>query len=265
MNTIVALTDFSAASDNALRYAATIAQKTNASLSLLHMYQMPVTMNDVPVMLITADEIKKNADKRLNETKDELQTAYPGLTIQAESLLGDIVYEVQDWCEKHQPLAVVIGTHESSGAERFFFGSNANSIVRNITLPVFTVPDTYTDYRFGNAILATDLSHMEAFPSRKIISLLQPLETSLQVVHIDDKAPDQPITFPELVTLNPQYLWVQEAEDVNKRLLELVNQPTTDLFIVLPHEHNLVERLFFNLHTEKLIRHTSKPILSIKD
>lgn len=264
MNTIVALTDFSIAADNALRYAATLAQKTGADLALLHAYQIPVTMNDMPVILVSADELKLNADKRLLQAKEELESAFSGLAIRTESLLGDIVYEVQEWCNQNNPLAVVIGTHESSSAERLFFGSSATGIVRHLTCPVFTVPQTYTQFAFTNAILATDLSNTEAFPASKIVTLLLTLQTRLQVVHVEDREPDQSLSITNLEPLQPSYHWIKE-EDVNQCLLNLVQQPETDLLIVLPHEHNLIERLFFNLHTEKLIHNTSKPILTIKD
>lgn len=264
MNTIVALSDFSVASDNALRYAATLAQKTGAALVLLHAYQIPVTMNDMPVILISADELKTNADKRLTLAKETLTSEFSGLAIETESLLGDVAYEVEQWCQQNNPMAVVIGTHESSSAERLFFGSSATSIVRHLKSPVFTIPQTYTQYHFSNAILATDLSNMQAFPSNKIVGLLQALNTKLQVVHVEEKESTQPLAIPGLEPLQPAYRWMKE-EDVNKCLLRLVQQPETDLLIVLPHEHNLIERLFFKLHTENLIHHTSKPILTIKD
>lgn len=264
MNTIVALTDFSIASDNALRYAATLAEKTGAGLALLHVYQIPVTMNDMPVILVSADELKQNADKRLLHAKEELKEMFSGLVIRTESLLGDVAYEVQQWCKEKNPLAVVIGTHESSSAERLFFGSSATGIVRHLTCPVFTIPQTYTQFTFNNAILATDLSNMDAFPAGKIMQLVQALNLKLQVVHVEEREADRPFSIPALEPLQPSYHWIKE-EDVNQCLLKQVQQPETDLLIVLPHEHNLIERLFFNLHTEKLIHHTSKPILTIKD
>lgn len=264
MNSIVALSDFSVASDNALRYAATLAKKTGAALVLLHAYQIPVTMNDMPVMLISADELKTNADNRLALSKDSLSSEFAGLAIETESLLGDVAYEVEEWCKRNNPMAVVLGTHESSGAERLFFGSNATDILRHLDCPVFTIPQTYTQYHFTNALLATDLSNKEAFPSNKIVGLLQTLSINLQVVHVEEKEPTQPLSIPGLEPLQPSYQWIKE-EDVNKCLLRLVQQPETDLLIVLPHEHNVIERLFFKLHTEKLIHHTSKPILTIKN
>lgn len=264
MNTIAALTDFSPASANALRYAAMLAQKTRANLVLIHVYQLPVTMNDIPIMYISADELKKNADRQLREAREELVKEVEGLTIHTESLLGDIVYEMQEWGQDKNILAVVIGTHASTGAERLFFGNTAAGIVRRLRFPVITVPESYTTHRLGKAVLATDLSHMEAFPAQKIVNILQQLNLPLEVIHIDEKEADESISISGLETLQPHYNWIK-GDDVNKQLLQIVQQPENDLLIILPHEHNLIERLFFRLHAENLIRHTSKPILSIRD
>jgi nucleotide-binding universal stress UspA family protein len=264
MNTIAALTDFSPAADNALRYAAMLAQKTNADLTVLHAYQLPVSMNDIPVMYISADELKKNADKQLREVREALAKEFEGLRILTESLLGDVVYEVEEWGQDKSLLAVVIGSHESTGAERLFFGNTAASIVRRLSSPVITVPQSYTGHQLFNAVLATDLSHMDAFPAQKIVTLLQQLNLQLEVVHIDEKEPQQPISINGLEVLQPRYNWIQ-GENVNQQLLQIIQQPENDLLIILPHEHNLIERLFFRLHAENLIQNTSKPILSIRD
>lgn len=264
MNTIAALTDFSPASANALRYAAMLAKKTRANLILLHAYQLPITMNEVPVMYISADELKKNTDKQLREIREELVREFAGVSIHTESLLGDIVYEVQEWGQDKNISVVVIGSHESTGAERLFFGNTAASIVRRLSFPVITVPQSYTIHQLSKAVLATDLSYMETFPTQKIITLVQQLDLQLNVVHVDEKNPEQPISINGLEVLQPHYSWIQ-GEDVNKQLLQIIQQPENDLLIILPHEHNLIERLFFHLHAENLIKHTSKPILSIRD
>jgi hypothetical protein len=43
-----------------------------------------------------------------------------------------------------------------------------------------------------------------------------------------------------------------------------VQEVNADMFIFLPHEHNLVERLFFKVHTEEILSDTKIPLLAIK-
>ena len=89
MNTIIVPTDFSPAADNAAEYAAKLAQRLNASVLLLHVYQLPVPMTDYPVLMVTVEDLKKGAEEGLNRTLEAAQLKYPGVHFQVESRLGD--------------------------------------------------------------------------------------------------------------------------------------------------------------------------------
>ncbi len=58
MKTIIIPTDFSPVATNALHYAIDMAKKINASLLLLHVYQVPVSYSDVPIMLVSVEELR---------------------------------------------------------------------------------------------------------------------------------------------------------------------------------------------------------------
>ena len=261
MKSIVGLTDFSVTADNALRYAAALAQKCGAVLTVLHVYQIPVTMNDMPVMLISAEEMKNNVDEQLSKTVEELHQNYAGAQIISHSLIGDVSDEVSTWAKENNPDLIVIGTHQSTGVERMLLGSTAAVVVRHAHLPVITVPQHYTSYVFDSIVLATDLSHKGDFPAEPVIRLVQTLGARLQVIHIDAIGEHSDFSIPELQVLQPEYRVIKD-EDVNQTLLRL--QEEVDLLIILPHEHNIIERMFFRLHTEPLLRDAQKPVLTIR-
>ena len=72
MQTLVVPTDFSPAADNAMLFAGNLATSMNANICLLHIYQIPVSMNDVPVMIIPVEELQEIADKGLEKAKELL-------------------------------------------------------------------------------------------------------------------------------------------------------------------------------------------------
>jgi hypothetical protein len=51
---------------------------------------------------------------------------------------------------------------------------------------------------------------------------------------------------------------------VKDGLEKYVQEVNADLLIFLPHEHNLIERMFFKVHTEDIITNTRIPALAIK-
>ena len=66
MKTIIIPTDFSPIATNALHYGIDMAQTINASVLLMHVYQVPLAIADVPVVVISEDELKNNAEEKLN-------------------------------------------------------------------------------------------------------------------------------------------------------------------------------------------------------
>ncbi len=64
MNTILIATDFSPASDNAMYYGAQLANDLGSAVVLTHIYQVQVSMTDMPVMMFTVEELKKNSDQK---------------------------------------------------------------------------------------------------------------------------------------------------------------------------------------------------------
>ena len=73
MKTIVIPTDFSDIANNAMQYGLEMAKATNASVTLLHVFQVPVSLTDVPVALVSVEELQSDADKRLADTKMEAE------------------------------------------------------------------------------------------------------------------------------------------------------------------------------------------------
>ena len=118
MKQIIVPTDFSVPAENAMLYAGQLAQKTGAGVLVVHVFQIPVSMSEVPVLMISAEELKNNADAGLLKAKEILARHYPGIEIKTESRMGDITEELNDICKTNQPLAIVTGKHGAGGVER---------------------------------------------------------------------------------------------------------------------------------------------------
>jgi nucleotide-binding universal stress UspA family protein len=267
MKTILVPTDFSPSADNAALFAAHLAQQTSAGLMLVHVYQIPVTMNDMPVMVLSADELRQSADEQLERQQRELQVQFPDISIRVESRLGSTNDELEDICEEINPLVLVLGTHGMSGLERMLFGSTALSVMRHTQLPVIAVPKDHKRYGLRKIALAADLLDIAKIPTRKIVEITQTLGAELELVHV---APHTERTHKDMQPLLQRLLPLQPAchtvhnENVKTGLLQYLEQNPTDLLMVLPHEHNIVERLFFKLHTDDIVKNAPVPVMAIR-
>ncbi|MGZ3844922.1 MAG: universal stress protein [Flavisolibacter sp.] len=261
MKTIVLATDFSASADNAMLYAGRIANNIGASLLLLHVYQVPVGMNDMPLLVVSTEELKSNADAGLLKSKELLLANFSSLDVQMESRLGDVVDELKDICKKINPLLIVIGKHGASGVQQMLFGSTSLSIIRNITHPVIVVPDRSRDFHMENAALAID-SDVENVCVQKIKSLVKDLKIRLHLVHVRPEKSAYLQASNLVAELNSRCSNVYDHEFVHG-IESYIKENNIDLLIIMPHKHNLVERLFVKTHTKELLRKISIPIMCI--
>lgn len=267
MKTILVPTDFSPSADNATQFAAHLARQIGAGLHLVHVYQIPVTMNDMPVMVLSADELRRSADEQLQRMQRDLQAAFPEVAVQTESRLGSINDELEDICREHNPVALVLGSHGMSGLERMLFGSTTISVMRHTQLPVIAVPKDYKRFGLRKIVLAADLLDLDKIPTQKIVEVTQALGAELDLVHVADRNEKedrnaQPL-LQRLHPLQPSY-YVVHNDNVKTGLMQYLEQNNTDLLMVLPHEHNIMERLFFKLHTEDIVKNAPVPVMAIR-
>jgi nucleotide-binding universal stress UspA family protein len=87
MKTILAPTDFSEVSLNAVRYAADLAVAIDAKLLILHAVDVPVAVGDMPVAGVSYDELNSE-NELLRLRKSLLEHTNKKISIEAKQLWG---------------------------------------------------------------------------------------------------------------------------------------------------------------------------------
>ncbi|MFN2456771.1 MAG: universal stress protein [Chitinophagaceae bacterium] len=268
MNTILIPTDFSSAADNAMNYGARLAKRLQADILLLHVYMIPISLNETPVVVITGDELRKSADEGLERCRQELQSIYEGVQIKTTSRLGDVDDELEELCRETNPFGVVMGSHKLTGVEKVIFGSTTLSAMRHLKYPVIAVPESYKNGDIKTIVMATDLLNETTVPAEKIRDIVSSLDASLHIVHVYNNEVEKK-EFPASLTdkinvLNPVYKYIQD-DDVAQGVQAYIQQQNADLVIILQHEHTFWEKLFSKQHTQDLLNQLQIPVLSIHD
>jgi nucleotide-binding universal stress UspA family protein len=275
MKTIIIPTDFSPVATNALHYGLEMARSVNASLLLFHAYQVPVSYSDVPIILVSVDELKKSAEERLETLKKEVEHITSGaVKIYTEAVMGNFSDELENICQKINPFAVVMGSKGSAGIERVLFGSNTLAAIKHITWPVIAVPPGKT---YGNGIqkigFACDFRNIvETTPAAAILEIVKAFDAELHVLNVDyhDKhfKPDTPEQSVMLHTLlesaKPEYHFI-EHRDVEDGINEFADKNNLDLLITIPKKHKLLEGLFHRSSTKELIVQSHVPVMCIHE
>ena len=272
MKLIIAPTDFSALSDNAIKYATDMATTMGMNLMLVNVYQLPISFSEVPLVTISLDQIREISENKLAEIKENLETITAGkLKIYTESRLEDVGEEMSKLTETLSPFAIIMGTRGKSGAGRFFMGSNSISVISKVGIPVFVIPPGVRFRPFKKVGLATDLEAVvENTPVSKIKEVIQFFDAEVHVLNVDYHrkhfTPDTPretLNMDSLLAgMNPIYDFI-ENKNIDEGLNDFAEKNNLDLLITLPKKHSMLERFFEKSTTRELIHETHIPIMCI--
>jgi nucleotide-binding universal stress UspA family protein len=273
MNLIVVPTDFSPLADNALKYGMDLATTMGSSLMIVHVYQIPISYSEVPLITISIDEIKKASEEQLAELKHNIETITSGkLVVYTESRLGDVADEVNKISKTLQPFAIVMGSRGVTGAGKFFLGSNSLAVINKSITPVIVVPPGGRFSPYKKIGLTTDFKEVvDKTPVAPIRTLVNFFNAELHVLHVDYKqrnftpdTPEQTLNLEMLLSgMNPTYDFI-ENKNINEGINDFAEKNNIDLVITLPQKHSFLESLFEKSVTRELLHHTYIPVMCIR-
>jgi nucleotide-binding universal stress UspA family protein len=137
---ILAPTDFSEASEPALRLAIDFAERFSATVTLVHAFGLPVYPVTEGVILPspeTVTELVMQIDEQLAASRQ--RALRPGVEIETRSIQGPPARAIVELARDERFDLIIIGTHGRTGLKRLALGSVAEHVVRAATVPVLTV------------------------------------------------------------------------------------------------------------------------------
>jgi nucleotide-binding universal stress UspA family protein len=275
MKTIIIPTDFSPAADNAVNYGVDMALAIDASVLLLHVYNIPIALGDVPVALLSVDELKNAAETNIARLKKNLEHVTSGkLKIYAETRLGNVVDELEELVKKIHPFAVVMGTTGMSAVERTLFGSNTLTAIKHLACPVICVPK---GKEYGNGVrkigLACDFKEVaETTPVAEIKDFVKEFHAQLFVLNVDydnqqltSDTPEQSVLLhTALEEVHPEYHFITH-KDIENGINEFAETHNLDLLIAIPKKHKRLEGLFRKSSTRQLVFESHVPVMCVHE
>jgi nucleotide-binding universal stress UspA family protein len=140
---ILVPTDFGEAAAKAVDFAIDLAKKYGATITLLHVYEVPIypypgTLADIDFVT----PIREAAQKELDSAFDALKLR--GGEARAELLYGVPWSAILDTAANQKADLIVMGTHGRKGVMHALLGSVAEKVVRLSPVPVLTVRSSET-------------------------------------------------------------------------------------------------------------------------
>jgi nucleotide-binding universal stress UspA family protein len=274
MKTLVVPTDFSPVAVNAMNYALNLAKDIYAEVVLFHAYQVPVAFSEVPVVTISLDEMKKQSDEKMEELRRSVQHVTSGeVDIRIHNVLGDTVEELEIFCNREKPFAVIMGTHGAGALETLFLGSTTITTINRLHCPVMIIPPGASFKPIHRIGFACDYSQVaESTPIVEIKKWVSLFDAKIKVLNVDYNNrqfnPNVPLSLTKvhelLQPLNPDFHYIDDP-DVEEGINAFAETHGIDLLITIPKKHKLLEKIFQRSRTRTLALHAHVPILAIHE
>jgi nucleotide-binding universal stress UspA family protein len=129
---VLAPTDFSDPSRDAVETAAEVASRFGATLLLVHVVPMIPRLPAGVSIFKEGDyeqRLREEAGSRIADLSSKF--AQTGISVQSEiSIANDVAIEILRIAERHETDLIVIATHGTTGWKKLVFGSVAEKVVR---------------------------------------------------------------------------------------------------------------------------------------
>ena len=148
INKILAPTDCSEPSSDALFYATQISKTFKATLIVLKVFGPPVSSRYTEASYSFRDEPIEKTQEQLQEVQEFWSRCIKnGIDPEFVALTGDPFDEIIRYSRENAVDMIVMGTHGYTGFKHIFMGSVAEKVVRYSPVPVLTVKQKSFEYR----------------------------------------------------------------------------------------------------------------------
>ncbi|WP_205502128.1 universal stress protein [Rufibacter psychrotolerans] len=277
MKKILCPVDFSKTSNKAAEYAAHIAQRTNASLTLLHVLHLP---------LMDTSESALMASQVLDEQRQRAADKLHSLTLHLSNLFGEVggATFVTDSKVQEAFLAdaverlvreegfdfVVLGTTGGGNTlEEIMIGSNTESVISRVKCPVLAIPAKASFPDIHRIVYASDYQPEDSKALGQVIGLAAVFQAEVEVVHVTRKAGSgearRATEFIERLQaeLNGFPVRFQEVvhEEEETGLKEYLGRTHSNMLAILKKRRSFFKDLFGMSLAEKMTYQTKLPLL----
>ncbi|RYF89432.1 MAG: universal stress protein, partial [Chitinophagaceae bacterium] len=263
--------------NKALEFAIQLSNQLKTHLIAYH--SIPVApaptaaMEGIAENIIVTDEAVHKA-----AFQQKLDTAFKhaGLVNNNASIIVEhtpmLVESIIDHAQKENADLIVMGTHGSSGLQKFFFGSNTSTLISKTDIPVLAIPENYQVTTLKEFLFSSDLENI-AIELAELVPLVEQLNASLHIVFFDyGKDPEHKLlnnakAILETIAYKNIRIIRQPAnieETLNKQIKNYLGNNKPDCLVMFTRERTLWDRLFAGSKTEDMSESLQIPLLSFK-
>lgn len=254
--------------DAAAHYAAGLALASNLPLRIVYPYTVPVSVGEIPMPMLSVEEVREAANSRIAEVMKSLTTLYPSLDVKGDAAYGMLTEILDDEVaeSKPAPMLTVIGNDEEDSDA--WMGRETANILRQGGQPVLAVPHTATFRIPQHICLACDTTTIKEGLNVAALQVWQQrLRFRLTVLHVSQTEEvanyEGSVLEEQLVSMNAGYAEISATREVDKAIADFAELHGMDWLAMAPHHYGFWEGLFHKSHTSRVLHLAHVPVLAL--
>ncbi len=274
MKTILVALDFTEPSDNALEFAAGIANDLKASLIIFHSELMPVASYELePVAFTMISSVEHNTNL-LKSRAHKIKKLYPFIgPISCNVELGDLNSNIENYVNEKSVDLIVMGiSGKTNSISKAVFGSNALTISKKSEVPVIIVPMNCKYSGIKNIAYACDYrEHREGVNDLiEIKNIAGIFKAILNVIHIipdghllsDVEVETDTYIERQLKNVNHR-TFIFPRNNIANTILSFINKQKVDLIVIERANHSFFHELFYPSTTKEIAFSSTVPLMTL--
>jgi nucleotide-binding universal stress UspA family protein len=273
INSILIPTDFSDASEGALKVGMAIAKRQKAKVTLLHIVDLLPVLLPTQVLLSDPQELLSRMEEKLEEISERIRKE-SGVKAVVKALEGTPADRICKFALEENISLIVMGKHGVSGLREFFIGSEAYRVIKNATCPVLTIPGEWQKTDFGKVIFPVRLRPGTLdtyFYARPII---EKNNSELFVLGLYEQKKDMvEVEIYKSINKVKQQLdndkvvfksEISQSKNFPAKTIEIAIQYEADLIILTANIDHDFKAYFVGPFVQQVVNHSRLPVLCIK-
>ena len=273
MKNILVPTDFSECALNAVKFAAELAVKNDASIHLAHIYQRVISNDTAFNIELEADIIakeKENFEIYLSDLSD--QPFMKGVKVESSIVSVYKLWDILVMDRYDNIDMIVMGSNGVDGVEELFIGTNAQKFVQMAECPVIVIKNETKLDDIGSVVFASDFKK-EVIPRFKVIQkfansigakihflkIMTPKDYSIEEEEMADIA-----NFVKETGVDSKEVSLYQSVSVERGIIKFCKEIDAGMIAIETHGRTGLGHLIHDNIAESLANHTVVPLFSVK-
>ncbi len=278
MKKILHATDYSENAIPALKYALNLSEKLNASLFVIHVFDIPKIFNKElksPYNKANDKAYITQQNKLINFCKyhyegnlDELDVSFEA--VENKSIINGIIKKAK----KLNADLIITGTESEKEFKELILGNIAKQLIEKAPCPVLTIPKDQCVSNIKTIVYASDFEENDICAIYNLVNVAKPFNATIKVVHVSKKENYKELQkknwFDKLVKEKIKYDKIETeiifSENVFGSLKAYFADENADLLTMLERDSKgIIKMIFHSDLVKKMDSFGHVPLMSFND